>query len=57
MFYAGEYQAAKAEIAALIDRLGFFAVDMGDIATGSRLFQPPGGPLAGHNLVKMELLA
>jgi hypothetical protein len=57
LFYAGDDQAAKSEVAALIERLGFFGVDMGDIETGSRLFQPPGGPLAGPNLVKMELRA
>lgn len=57
LFYAGDDQAAKAEIAALIERLGFFAVDMGNIETGSRFFQPPGGPLAGPNLVRMELRA
>ena len=55
LFYAGDDQVAKAEIAALIERLGFFGVDMGDIETGSSLFQPPHGPLAGPNLVKMEL--
>lgn len=57
LFYAGDDMAAKAEIAALIERLGFFGVDMGDIENGSRLFQPPGGPIAGPNLVKMELQA
>lgn len=57
LFYAGDDAWAKAEIAALIARLGFFGVDMGNIETGSRLFQPPGGPLAGPNLVKMELRA
>lgn len=57
LFYAGDDACAKAEIAALIERLGFFGVDMGDIETGSRLFQPPGGPLAGPNLVKMALRA
>jgi hypothetical protein len=30
---------------------------MGDIDSGSRHFQPPGGPLAGPNLVKMALRA
>ncbi|MGY2258544.1 NADPH-dependent F420 reductase [Pseudomonas sp. REP124] len=57
LFYAGEDAAAKAEIASLIERLGFFGTDMGDIETGSRFFQPPTGPLAGPNLVKMELQA
>lgn len=50
---AGDDAAAKAEIAALIERLGFFGVDMGDIETGSRTFQSPGGPLIAHNLVKI----
>lgn len=57
LFYAGDDQDAKAQIAALIERLGFFGVDMGDIENGSRVFQPPGGPLAGPNFVKMELRA
>lgn len=57
LFYAGDDQAAKAEVAALIERLGFFGADMGDIDTGSRLFQPPGAALAGPDLVKMELRA
>ncbi|OCT31013.1 NADPH-dependent F420 reductase [Pseudomonas putida] len=55
LFYAGEDAAAKAEIASLIERLGFFGADMGNIENGSRLFQPPAGPLAGPNLVKMAL--
>jgi len=55
LFYASDDVAAKAEVAELINRLGFFGIDMGDIETGSRLFQPPQGPLAGHNLVKMAL--
>lgn len=57
LFYASDDAWAKVQIAALIGRLGFFGVDMGDIETGSRLFQPPSGPLAGPNLVKMELRA
>jgi hypothetical protein len=57
LFYAGDDHAAKNEVAALIERLGFFGVDMGDIESGSRVFQPPGGPLAGPNFVKMELRA
>ena len=52
LFYAGDDAAAKAEIGALIERLGFFGVDMGDIETGSRTFQSPGGPLIAHNFVK-----
>lgn len=54
LFYAGDDAAAKAEIAALIERLGFFGIDMGDIETGSRTFQSPGGALIAHNLVKVD---
>jgi 8-hydroxy-5-deazaflavin:NADPH oxidoreductase len=52
LFYSGNDAAAKAEIGALIDRLGFFGIDLGDLAIGSRLVQFPGGPLPAHNLVK-----
>lgn len=52
LFYSGDDTAAKAEIGALIDRLGFFGIDLGDLATGGRLVQFPGGPLPAHNLVK-----
>lgn len=52
LFYAGNDDAAKAEVAALIERLGFFGIDLGDVEHGSRLFQSPGGPLIAHDLVK-----
>lgn len=54
LFYAGDDEAAKAEVAALIDQLGFFGLDMGDVEHGSRLFQSPGGPLIAHDLVKID---
>ncbi|WP_429931748.1 NADPH-dependent F420 reductase [Agrobacterium vitis] len=54
LFYSGDDAAAKAEIGALIDRLGFFGIDLGDLAVGSRLVQFPGGPLPAHNLVKFD---
>lgn len=57
LFYAGDDREAKADVAALIERLGFSGFDMGDIETGSRVFQPPGGPLAGPNLVMLPLQA
>jgi predicted dinucleotide-binding enzyme len=52
LFYAGDDAGAKAEIATLIDRLGFFGIDLGPLATGGRLTQFPGGSLAAQNLVK-----
>ncbi|TDQ35743.1 NADPH-dependent F420 reductase [Phyllobacterium brassicacearum] len=52
LFYSGDDTAAKAEVGALIERLGFFGLDLGPLATGARLVQFPGGPLPVHNLVK-----
>ncbi|MES2600904.1 MAG: NAD(P)-binding domain-containing protein [Pseudomonadota bacterium] len=53
LFYSGDDNAAKAEVAALIDQLGFFGVDLGSLAVGGKLVQFPGGPLPVHNLVKV----
>ena len=52
LFYSGDDNTAKAEVGALIDRLGFFGIDLGSLAVGARLVQFPGGPLPVHNLVK-----
>ncbi|MBB3773395.1 hypothetical protein FHS55_004030 [Angulomicrobium tetraedrale] len=52
LFYSGDDARAKTEIGAMIDRLGFFGIDLGPLALGSRLVQFPGGPLPALNLVK-----
>jgi 8-hydroxy-5-deazaflavin:NADPH oxidoreductase len=52
LFYSGDDARAKAEVAAIIDRLGFFGIDLGPLSTGSKLVQFPGGPLPSLNLVK-----
>ena len=52
LFYSGDDAGAKAEVGALIDRIGFFGIDLGPLAVGARLVQFPGGPLPVHNLVK-----
>jgi predicted dinucleotide-binding enzyme len=54
LFYSGDDAQAKAEVAALIDRLGFFGIDLGPLAVGSRLVQFPGGPLPALDLVKFD---
>lgn len=54
MFMSGNDAAAKRQVAELIDRLGFAAIDLGDLEAGGRLQQFPGGPLAGFSLVKFE---
>ena len=53
LFYSGNEAAAKAEVAALIDRIGFVGIDLGSIAVGGKLAQFPGGPLPNQNLVKV----
>lgn len=52
LFYSGNDNAAKAEVGGLIERLGFFGIDLGSLAVGGKLVQFPGGPLPVHNLVK-----
>src|SRR5882672_4036405 len=53
LFYSGNDTAAKSEIAALIDRIGFVGIDLGSLAVGGTLAQFPGGPLPNQNLVKI----
>lgn len=52
LFYSGDDIKAKAEVGALITRLGFAGIDLGPLATGASLTQFPGGPLPAINLVK-----
>lgn len=52
LFYSGDDAEAKAQVGALIDRLGFFGIDLGTLAVGGRLVQFPGGPLPALDLVK-----
>jgi predicted dinucleotide-binding enzyme len=54
LFYSGDDVQAKAELGALVDRLGFFGIDLGSLAVGARLVQFPGGPLPALNLVKFD---
>ena len=53
LFYSGNDAAAKAEVAALIDRIGFVGIDLGSFAVGGKLAQFPGGPLPNKNLIKV----
>jgi 8-hydroxy-5-deazaflavin:NADPH oxidoreductase len=53
LFYSGNDNAAKAEVAALIDRIGFAGIDLGSLAIGGKLAQFPGGPLPNQNLVRI----
>jgi predicted dinucleotide-binding enzyme len=52
LFVSGDDEPAKAAVVELFDAAGFFPVDLGDLVTGGRVPQF-GGPLAGHNLVRL----
>jgi predicted dinucleotide-binding enzyme len=52
LFVSGDDDAAKAEVAKLFEAAGFFAIDLGDLATGGPL-QAPGGAFSGRNLVRL----
>ena len=52
LFFAGDDTHAKAAVSGLIERLGFFGIDLGALEVGGQLVQIPGGPLPVHNLVK-----
>jgi predicted dinucleotide-binding enzyme len=53
LFYSGDDNTAKAEVAALIDRIGFAGIDLGSLVVGGKLTQFPGGPLPNQNLVRI----
>ncbi|WP_459614256.1 NADPH-dependent F420 reductase [Bordetella sp. 2513F-2] len=52
LFFAGDDAHAKAEVGALIGRLGFAGIDLGTLAAGGRLAQFPGGPLPAMEFVR-----
>ncbi|QNG44164.1 NADPH-dependent F420 reductase [Sphingobium yanoikuyae] len=52
LFYSGDDRRAKAEVAAIIDQIGFFGIDLGSLSIGGQLVQFPGGALPALNLVK-----
>jgi predicted dinucleotide-binding enzyme len=52
LFFAGDDTDAKSAVSGLIERLGFFGIDLGSLESGGRLVQIPGGPLPVLNLVK-----
>ena len=52
IFLSGDDAAAKSEVAGLFDDAGFFVVDLGGLREGGQM-QQFGGPLAGHNLIRL----
>jgi 8-hydroxy-5-deazaflavin:NADPH oxidoreductase len=54
IWVSGDDAESKASVVALVESLGFAAVDLGSLAAGGRL-QQFGGPLPNLNLVKLSL--
>lgn len=55
IFISGDDEAAKAEVSLINDKIGFTTIDLGSLASGGKLYQFPGGPLAALNLIKLPL--
>lgn len=53
LFYSGDDTNAKAEVRKLLDRTGYFPVDLGVLDVGGPLASPPFGSLAAINFVKL----
>jgi hypothetical protein len=52
MFVSGDDAEAKSTVGELFDVAGYFPIDIGGLVTGGAM-QQAGGPLAGHNLVRI----
>jgi len=53
LFYSGDDAAAKIEVRTLLEKMGFFPVDLGTQAVGGPLAQLPFGALSATNFVKI----
>ena len=54
LFFAGSDVPARAEVAGLIERLGFYGIDLGQPNEGGREISMPGGALAIQNLIRLD---
>ncbi|MGL4235962.1 NADPH-dependent F420 reductase, partial [Tabrizicola sp.] len=53
LFYAGDDAAAKSDVRDILDRAGFFPVDLGALSVGGPLAEPPFGALTGTSFIKI----
>ncbi|MDQ0513173.1 NADPH-dependent F420 reductase [Ancylobacter amanitiformis] len=53
LFYSGDDAAAKTEVRAIIEAIGFFPVDLGPLDIGGPLAQLPFGSLSAHQFIKI----
>lgn len=54
LFYSGDDAAAKAEVREIIEKTGFFPVDLGPLDVGGPLASLPFGALSTHNFVRLR---
>jgi predicted dinucleotide-binding enzyme len=52
MFLSGDDADAKSAVGALFEDAGFYILDLGGLRAGGQM-QQLGGPLAGHNLIRL----
>jgi predicted dinucleotide-binding enzyme len=52
IFLSSDDAEAKSEVAAIFEGAGFFVIDLGSLRKGGEM-QQVGGPLAGHNLIRL----
>lgn len=52
-FYSGDDANAKATVRSLIEKIGFFAVDLGTLDVGGPLASLPFGTLVGVSFIKV----
>ncbi|RDK08940.1 NADP oxidoreductase [Cupriavidus lacunae] len=53
LFHSGDDMDAKATVRSLIEKAGFFAVDLGTLDVGGPLASLPFGPLGGASLIRV----
>lgn len=53
LFMSGDDLPAKTTAKAVLERAGFATIDLGDLISGGKLQQFPGGPLPTLNLIKL----
>jgi 8-hydroxy-5-deazaflavin:NADPH oxidoreductase len=53
LFYSGDDAAAKSDVRDILDRAGFFPVDLGALKVGGPLAEPPFGALTATNFIKI----
>ena len=54
LYMAGDDSDAKVELAGIIDRIGFYRIDLGGLRDGGKLIEFPGGPLPALNMVVFD---